>query len=86
MSTPLIEEHPHLLHKVGTRNRPSALGIHLADRNDACLNLICPGSENVTQLSRACLQRDTGWATGSVGAQVANQAVAQPAPHDSGNT
>jgi len=59
MNILLLEEHPYLLHEVGTRYRPGTLCIHLADRDDAFLDLVCPGSKNVTQLSRAGLHRVT---------------------------
>jgi len=48
MYVPLAEEHLHLLHEIGTRNSPRSLGIHLTDRDNTCLDLICPSSKHIT--------------------------------------
>lgn len=43
-------------------------------------------TDGTSGLSHVAAQTREVWATGSKGAQVVNQAVAQPAPHDFGNT
>ena len=43
-------------------------------------------TDGASGLSHVAAQTREVWATGSEGAQVVNQTVTQPAPHDSGNT